>query len=158
SDPGIPEAVRASARMRGYHSWVTVPMLRQDEAVGTIAVSRSEAGGFTDEEIALLQTFADQAVIAIENVRLVTELEVRNRDLSETLEQQTATSEILRVISSSPTDVRPVFDAIVASAQRLLDAFGANVARLVGDELHLAAFTTRGQPGDDALRAAYPMP
>src|SRR5262249_41652090 len=116
SDPGIPEAVRASARMRGYHSWVTVPMLRQDEAVGTIAVTRSEAGGFTDEEIALLQTFADQAVIAIENVRLFKELEEKNKALTtahaqvtESLDQQTATSEILSVISSSPTELQPVF-------------------------------------------------
>jgi GAF domain-containing protein len=86
-----------------------VPLLRHDEAVGAIAVTRREPGGFTDDEIALLKTFADQAVIAIENVRLFTELEGRNRDL-------TATSEILRVISSSPTDVQPVFDTIVRSA------------------------------------------
>jgi hypothetical protein len=79
-------------------------------------------------------------------------------ELRQAREQQAATSEILRVISSSPTDVQPVFDAIVSSARRLLDAAGANVARLVGDELHLAAFTTMGQAGDDAIRATYPMP
>ena len=89
-------------------------MLRHDEAVGTISVTRREPGGFTDDEIALLQTFADQAVIAIENVRLFKELAGRRnaRARTESLEQQTATSEILRVISRSPTDVQPVFDTI----------------------------------------------
>src|SRR5262249_23625033 len=80
-------------------STVAVPMMREGSAIGTINVARFQAGRFTEPQIALLQTFADQAVIAIENVRLFNELETRNRDLTETLEQQTATSEILRVIS-----------------------------------------------------------
>src|SRR5439155_16407289 len=98
TDPRVPEAVRANARARGNRSWVMVPLLRHDEAVGTIAVTRREPGGFTDDEIALLKTFADQAVIAIENVRLFKELEERNQALTEAQEQQTATSDILRVI------------------------------------------------------------
>src|SRR5262249_32200092 len=103
SDPRLSEAERAAYRSRGSRSQGVVPMLHHDEAVGAIGVTRREAGGFTDDEIALLRTFADQAVIAIENVRLFTELEGRNRDLTaahaqvtESLEQQTATSEILR--------------------------------------------------------------
>src|SRR5262249_19228374 len=88
---------------------------------------------------ALLKTFADQAVIAIENVRLFKELEVRNRDLTTALEQQTATSEILRVISGSPTDVQPVFDTIVESAARLCNALFSMLATFDGELLHLVA-------------------
>src|SRR5262249_38706773 len=115
-DPRAGEDTRAFARAAGLHGVVSVPMLRHGEAIGAIALGRREAGGFTDDEIALLQTFADQAVIAIENVRLFNELAAKNHDLTEALEQQTATSEILRVISSSPTDLQPVFDAIAANA------------------------------------------
>src|SRR5262249_52965377 len=93
TDGRLADRERAFARFRGFQSWVLVPMLRHDGTIGAI-----EAGGFTADEIALLQTFADQAVIAIENVRLFKELEARNSDLTEALEQQTATSEILRVI------------------------------------------------------------
>jgi signal transduction histidine kinase len=132
TDPRLTEAVRAHARIRGYRSMVVVPMLRHDDAVGTISVVRREPGGFTDDEITLLKTFADQAVIAIENVRLFTELEGRNRDL-------TATSEILRVISSSPTDVQPVFDTIVRSAVRLCDGLFGALFQFDGELLHLVA-------------------
>ena len=120
TDPRVPEAVRASARVRGYRSQVVVPLLRHDEAVGAIAVTRREPGGFTDDEIALLKTFADQAVIAIENVRLFNELEGAEPRPDRALEQQTATSEILRVISSSPTDVQPVFDTIVQKRREVV--------------------------------------
>jgi GAF domain-containing protein len=111
-------------------------MLREPEAVGAIAVTRRGPGRFTDGEVELLKTFTDQAVIAIENVRLFTELQEKNRALTmayaqvtEALEQQTATAEILRVISSSPTDVQPVFDTIVRSAVRLCNGLSASLLR-----------------------------
>src|SRR5262249_20796476 len=114
----------------GLRSLLAVPMLRNGEPIGTIGVGRTEPGAFAQTQIDLLQTFADQAVIAIEKVRLFKELEEKNEALTtahaqvtESLEQQTATSEILRVISSSPTDAQPVFDAIAESACRLCDAF-----------------------------------
>jgi GAF domain-containing protein len=127
------------ARAIGYRSILSVPMLRGDAAIGAINVARLEAIPFTDTQITLLQTFADQAVIAIQNVRLFTELEARNAELTEALEQQTATSEILRVISSSPTDVQPVFDTIARSAMRLCDGTQGVVSRYDGELLHLAA-------------------
>src|ERR1700730_9262670 len=139
TDPRLPEAEHARARVRGYRSLVVVPMLRHDEAVGAIAVTRREAGGFSDDEIALLKTFADQAVIAIENVRLFKELQERNRDLTEALEQQTATSDILRVISSSPTDLGPVMDAVAENAARLCDASDAQILRADGETITLVA-------------------
>jgi GAF domain-containing protein len=133
TDPRLPEATHTYAQVRGYRSQGAVPMLRHDEAVGAIAVTRREPGGFTDDEIALLQTFADQAVIAIENVRLFKELEARNNALTEALDQQTATSEILRVISSSPTSLQPVLDAIAANAARVCGAYDATVLLREGD-------------------------
>jgi len=96
-------------------------MLRDGEAVGAIVVTRREPGRFATPEVSLLKTFADQAVIAIENVRLFKELEGRNRELTTALDQQTATADILKVISRSQTDVHPVFDTIVRSAVRLCD-------------------------------------
>jgi len=139
TDPRWPEAARAYARVRGYRSWVAVPMLRHDGAIGTISVTRREPGGFTDDEIALLQTFADQAVIAIENVRLFKELQTSNRDLTEALDQQTATSEILRAISSSPTDLQPVLNTIAINAVRVCGAYDATVLLREGEFVRRAA-------------------
>src|SRR6185295_2699470 len=109
------------------------------------------AGPFSEKEIALLQTFADQAVLAIENVRLFNEIK-------ESLERQTATAEILRVIASSPSDVQPVFDAIASASVRLIGGFSAAVFRYVGDVVHLASLTSTNPSGDDALRRMYPRP
>src|ERR1700681_2561475 len=101
---------------------IGIPMLRAGELLGVITIYRHEVRAFTDSHIALLETFADQAAIAIANARLLTELQTKNADLTEALEQQTATSEILRVISQSPTDVQPVFDIIGERAERLCAA------------------------------------
>jgi GAF domain-containing protein len=146
SDPRLPETQHVSARLRGYRSLVVVPLVRHDEAVGALGVARREPGGFTDDEIALLKTFADQAVIAIENVRLFTELQEKNSSLTaahaqvtEALEQQTATAEILRVISRSQTDVQPVFDTIVRSAVRLCDGLFSALYQFDGELIHHVA-------------------
>src|SRR5215467_1403022 len=98
---------------------LAIPMLRADELLGAIFIHRTEVLPFSESQVGLLETFADQAAIAIENARLLTELQAKNASLSEALEQQTATSEILRVISSSPTNEQPVFEAIVENARRL---------------------------------------
>ena len=114
---------------------LATPLLRGGVAIGVIFIRRTEVRPFTDKQIALLKTFADQAVIAIENVRLFKELQVRNRDLTEALEQQTATSEILRVISSSPTDLQPVFQTILDNAVRLCEAQNGAMFRFDGETL-----------------------
>ena len=104
-----------------------------------IGLRRTEVRPFTDKQIKLLETFADQAVIAIENVRLFKELQERNRDLTEALEQQTATSEVLRVIASSPTDVQPVLDTLIANAVKLSGATKGHVRQLDGEFLRVVA-------------------
>jgi two-component system, NtrC family, sensor kinase len=163
TDPGVPTAAREIARVRGFRATINVPMLRSGEPIGVISVSRAEPGAFSQAEIDLLQTFADQAVIAIENVRLFTELQEKNRELTrahgqvtEALERQMATSEILRVISSSPTDVQPVFNAIVENATRLCGARIGHLFRFDGELLYLVAGTST-PAYDDLVQRLYPM-
>jgi GAF domain-containing protein len=140
---------RDRARLRGFRAALSVPMLRDGQPIGVITVSRSEAGAFAANEVELLQTFADQAVIAIENVRLF-------KETQEALERQTATANILKVIASSPSDVQPVFDAIASSANRLIGGFSTAVHRVIDDINHLVAFTPTNPESDEALKAAFP--
>src|SRR5262249_21725386 len=118
---------------------LAVPLRQQGELIGTLYARRTEVRPFTPAQIKLLETFADQAVIAIENVRLFNELQERNRDLTEALEQQTATSKILEVIASSPTDIQSVLDAVAATAARLCEAGDAQIFRIEGEHYLLAA-------------------
>jgi GAF domain-containing protein len=154
-DPDYTNPIRDSI---GIRSVLTVPLLREDLPIGAVSVWRSEVRPFTETQIALLQTFADQAVIAIENARLFKELEARNTELTDALEKQTATSEILRVISASQTDVQPVFDTIIRSGVRLLGGFSGVITQIVGDQLHLAALTSTNPSGDTAQKALWPRP
>jgi two-component system, NtrC family, sensor kinase len=139
NDPGVPAVSLAVARALGHRSNLAVPLLREGTPIGAIAVARATAGPFLDRHVTLLKTFAAQAVIAIENVRLFTELGARNRDLTEALEQQTATGEILRVIASSPTDLQPVMDTVAENAARVCGATDSAIFRLDGEVLRFVA-------------------
>jgi signal transduction histidine kinase/putative methionine-R-sulfoxide reductase with GAF domain len=149
SDPGFNYG--ALAATAGWGSLLVVPMVRGGEVLGTVGVARAQIGPFRDQEIALLRTFADQAVIAIENVRLFNETR-------EALEQQTATADILGVISRSPTDLQPVFDAIAESAARLCDGIFGMVYRLDGSTVHMVANYNVSPEGWAAYQALYPRP
>ena len=123
----------------GHRSILAVPLLREGRALGTILVRRTEVRPFEDKHITLLKTFADQAAIAIENARLLNELRQRTDDLTEALEQQTATSEVLRVISSSPGELEPVFNAMLENATRICDAKFGTLFRYDGELFHRVA-------------------
>ena len=129
---GVPEYMRRGAMIAGNKSVIVAPMLWEDRGIGAVVVGRDTVGEFSEREIALLKTFADQAVIAIENVRLFNETK-------EALERQTATAEILRVISTSPTDIQPVLDSITESAARLCNAQDAHILQVKGDTLYVTA-------------------
>ena len=140
----------------GAHSLLVVPLLKQGEMVGAIATYRTVWQPFADNQIALVGTFADQAVIAIENARLFEEVEARNREIAEALEQQTATGEILRVISSSPTDVQPVFDTIVESAVRLCNGLFSALFRYDGELITQVAQHNFTPESLEYVRRLYP--
>jgi GAF domain-containing protein len=148
----------------GHRSVLSVPLMRGGVAIGTLSVRRAEVLAFTNAQMVLLQTFADQAVIAIENVRMFTELQDKNRALtqahaqvSEALDQQTATSEILRVISTSPTDLQPVFETIAENALRLCAAAVSGVLRFDGALIHLSAHRNFSPAMRAIIPQDYPM-
>ncbi len=132
-DVNLPVATLGGAR------FVAVPMLKDEVLIGVIGVYRQEVRPFTDKQIELVENFAAQAVIAIENTRLLSELRQRTTDLTELLEQQTATSEVLRAISSSPTNVQPVLDTIVRTAVSLCNSYDAVILLREGEHLRIAA-------------------
>jgi GAF domain-containing protein len=123
----------------GVRTVLATPLLCEGVPIGAIHIRRTEVRPFSDKQIKLLETFADQAVIAIENARLFQELQARNRDLTEALEQQTATSEILGVIASSPTEIQPVLDVVAENAARLCDSHDAQIYRVEGDRVRKVA-------------------
>jgi two-component system, NtrC family, sensor kinase len=151
SDQSVPPLSRQMIEALGTRSQVTVPMLRKGEPIGAITVGWAEPAAYGDQQVALLQTFADQAVIAIENVRLFNETK-------EALERQTATADILKVIASSPSDVQPVFEAIATSANRLIGGFSSTVFRFIDGIAHLKAFTPTTPAADEVLQATFPRP
>jgi GAF domain-containing protein len=126
-------------RIGDYRTLLAVPLLREGVPIGVIVLTRCTVQDFTDKQIELVTTFADQAVIAIENVRLFDEVQARTRDLAESLEQQTATSEVLQIISSSPGELEPVFQAMLANATRLCEASFGVMWLFEGDAYRSAA-------------------
>jgi two-component system NtrC family sensor kinase len=148
--------VLSIAKAVSYRSAIGVPLMRNGRPIGSIAVTRRQVGPFPERQVELLQTFADQAVIAIQNVHLFEEAQARNQEVTEALEQQTATSEILRVISTSPTDVQPVFDIIALRAARLCAAQFCHVFRYDGEVLHFVAHHRLEPEAVEAVRALFP--
>jgi len=143
-------AFRAYAQARGFRSAVAVPLLADGEVIGAVSVSCRERHRFTGREIDLLSTFADQAAIAIRNARLFNETQ-------EALERQTATADILAVISESPTDVQPVFQAIAERARVLCKADIGATTRLEGNLVHLAGVRGMSAEAEEAMRGAFPV-
>ncbi len=144
-------SLRAAVELGGIGTMVTVPLAKNGITFGRIVAARQEVRAFSDKQIALLQGFADQAVIAIENARLFNETR-------EALERQTATADILKVIASSPSDVQPVFEAIAASANRLIGGFSSTVFRFIDGIAYLKAFTPTTPAADEILKATFPRP
>jgi GAF domain-containing protein len=147
-----PEYTYGARDFAPHGSLLGVPMLRGEELLGVIVLIMGEVRPFTDKQIELVTTFADQAVIAIENVRLFDEVQSQKRELGEALEQQTATSEVLKVISSSPGDLEPVFDAMLANATRICEAKFGNLLLYEAGTFRVAAMYGAPPAWDDFRR------
>ena len=147
----LPRTVRDLRDQIGDASMAWAPMLADEQGVGSIAVLRQPPKPFSSKELSLLKTFADQAVIAIQNTRFFNETR-------EALERQTATADILKVIASSPSDVQPVFEAVAASANRLIGGLSTAVLRFIDGEVHLASFTPISPEADAVLKSKFPGP
>ena len=147
---------RKIARLGGFRTILGVPLLREGVPIGLLVLQRAAVRPFTDKQIKLVETFADQAVIAIENARLFEAEQQRRRELSESLERQTATSEVLQVISSSPGDLQPVFEAMLEKAVRICDAKFGNIFRWDRNALALVA-THNIPPAFAELRRRLPF-
>src|SRR5262249_38876266 len=130
---------RELARIGNFRTVLGVPLLREGVPIGIFLLHRAAIRPFTEKQIKLVETFADQAVIAIENTRLFEAEQQRTRELAESLEQQTATSEVLQVISRFPGDLQPVFESMLEKAVRICDAKFGNIYRWDGELLHLLA-------------------
>ncbi len=150
----------AGQKFGDYRAMFGVPLIRDDEVVGVFSLARLAPGPFAPREIELVQTFADQAVMAIGNVRLFEEVQARTQELTEALEYQTATSEVLNVISRSPTNVQPVFEAIVKSASELFAPRQATIVTLHDGQLHWKATGARylSETAIERAKAIYPIP
>jgi signal transduction histidine kinase len=153
-----PDYDSAHAAVGSWRRMLAMPLLRDGVALGAIVAAWAEAGATPRQHEDLLKVFANQAVIAIENTRLLNELRQRTEDLTESLQQQTATSEILDVISNSPTDSQPAFDAIVRSGLRLFPDAAIMIGLLDGDVVRCAAIADADPAGAEALRARTPLP
>src|SRR5215472_1115497 len=158
ADDSVDRAPSAPARLGGAKSHLAVPMFKDKSLVGAIVIYRQEVRPFIDRQIALVQNFAAQAVIAMENARLLNELRQRTTNLTESLERQTATSEILDVISNSPTDSQPAFDAIVRSALKLFPEAAIVIGLPDGDVVRAAAVADADPADAAALRSRMPLP
>src|SRR5262249_639003 len=160
ADPEVDTYRLEVYRREGMRSVLAVPLLKEETLIGTVVIHRKEVRPFSEKQIALLKTFADQAVIAIENVRLFQELQARNRDLTEALEQQTATGEVLRVIASSPTELQPVLDTVLANAVKLAGAKQGHLRQFDGELFRFVSHYNESPEVIDALnqRPQRPLP
>jgi GAF domain-containing protein len=158
TDPDF--TVIESQRRGGFRTVIGVPLMREGNPIGALFLTRGVVERFTQQQIDLVTTFADQAVIAIENVRLFDQVQARTAELQESLEYQTATSDVLNVISRSTTNVQPVFDAIAKSAARLFAPCETTLTTVHEGQFHWGATASLGRPSEaiERVKSIYPLP